>query len=259
LRTWWPPMVRWYRRAARIVIGVLLGTPPFVSDQTAPDEENGARVADAGAEADLARLDLLGEGQVGVAHLGVDAAGELLALHQRYQLEVVVVLHAAEVQVRRADDGEALVEGRHLQMREVVLILVHMDAGVEQFRVLVLHGVLRKLVVVPLQGRTDEVYASAAPRRRAELLDDSGMVDVGVLDEDRLLRPRDAFEEHFANLIRLVVGLVGVQRDRSDRSAARRSRPADRRRRPVVVSPVEDPALAKVGVEVARDRALEAD
>src|SRR5256885_2188457 len=128
------------RRAARIVIGVSLHTPPLVSEETAPDEEHGARIADAGAEADLSRLDPPGERQVHVADLGVDAAGELLARDPGDELEVVVVLQAAEVQVRRAYDRDALVEGCHLQMGEMVLVLVEADAGGEQPWIIVLHG-----------------------------------------------------------------------------------------------------------------------
>src|SRR3954471_23826267 len=68
------------------------------SEQTAPDEEHGARIADARAEADRSRLHLRRERDVHVAYLGVDAARELLALDAGHQLEVVVFFQAAEVE-----------------------------------------------------------------------------------------------------------------------------------------------------------------
>src|SRR3954468_13703951 len=94
--------------------------------------------------------------------------------------------------------------------------------------------------------RPGTTRSTRTPRRAAEVLDDRGMIDVRVLDEDRSLRLRDALQEDLADLIWLIVGLVGAQADLADRNAARRTRPADDRGLSVVVSPVQHPALAEV-------------
>ena len=63
-----------------------------------------------------------------VANTLQDLLRKRLVIYADYKLEVFVVFQAAEVAVGRAVDGEALVEHRDLELREVATVFVDLDA-----------------------------------------------------------------------------------------------------------------------------------
>jgi len=120
----------------------------------------------------------------------IDALRKLLALDENACLEILVVVEAPEIQIRGADDDPPYVECRELQMAEVVLVLEDFETCLDVPRVVVLLRIARELARRPPARRDDESHLEewALPLRREERIHDRGMIEEGILDEDRTFR-----------------------------------------------------------------------
>src|ERR1017187_5339067 len=192
------------------------------------------------------------------ANFTIDGQPKLLALDENACLEILVVIEPPEIQIRRADDDPPHVERGELQMAEVVLVLEDLQPCVDVRRVVVLLRIVRQLVRGPPARRDDESHLEkwALPLGQEERVHDCGMIEEGVLDEDRALRSKDAVAEGFADLVGPRARFVLDHPRRRNGHAARRCRNHGVEG-PEVRSAAEPPTLAEDPVQVADDRSLE--
>src|ERR1035437_1090504 len=192
------------------------------------------------------------------ANFTIDGQPKLLALDENACLEILVVLEAPEIKISGADDDPPHVERRELQMAEVVLVLGDLQPCVDVRRVVVLLRIVRQLVRGPPARRDDESHLEkwALPLGQEERVHDRGMIEEGVLDENRMLRSKDAVAEGLPDLVGPRARVVLDHPRRRNAYAARRCR--DHGVEGSEVRPAaKPPTLAEDPVQVADDRSFE--